>query len=110
MQGGKFDEELRRMREIVDELREHSLLLGNESFAATNEREGGEIARQILSALLEKRVKIGSRPVRTRNARRNVPASAAAARRRAHFQADRGGAFADQLWGRLIQADIFVTV
>jgi DNA mismatch repair ATPase MutS len=58
MQGGKFDEELRRMSEIVDHIREHTLLLGNESFAATNERQGAEIARRILSALLEKRVKI----------------------------------------------------
>ena len=58
MQSGKLDEELRRMSEIVDHIREHSLLLSNESFAATNEREGSEIARQIISALLEKRVKI----------------------------------------------------
>jgi DNA mismatch repair ATPase MutS len=34
------------------------MVLLNESFAATNEREGAEIARQIVSALLEKRVKI----------------------------------------------------
>jgi DNA mismatch repair ATPase MutS len=33
-------------------------LLFNESFAATNEREGSEIAKQIVSALLEKRVKV----------------------------------------------------
>jgi len=30
----------------------------NKSFAATNEREGSEIASQIISALLEKRIKI----------------------------------------------------
>jgi DNA mismatch repair ATPase MutS len=30
----------------------------NESFAATNEREGSEIARQIVSALLEKRTQL----------------------------------------------------
>jgi DNA mismatch repair ATPase MutS len=34
------------------------MLLFNESFAATNEREGSEIARQIVSALLEKRIKV----------------------------------------------------
>ena len=34
------------------------MLLFNESFAATNEREGSEIAGQIISALLEKRIKI----------------------------------------------------
>ena len=33
-------------------------MLFNESFSATNEREGSEISRQITSALLEKRVKI----------------------------------------------------
>jgi len=33
-------------------------VLFNESFAATNEREGSEIARQITSALLERRVKV----------------------------------------------------
>jgi len=33
-------------------------VLFNESFAATNEREGSEIARQIISALLERRVKV----------------------------------------------------
>lgn len=59
MHGGKFDEELRRMSEIVDHLGEHALFLSNESFASTNEREGSEIARQIVDALLEKHVKIG---------------------------------------------------
>jgi DNA mismatch repair ATPase MutS len=34
------------------------MVLFNESFAATNEREGSEIARQIVSALLEKRLKV----------------------------------------------------
>jgi hypothetical protein len=32
----------------------------NESFAATNEREGSAIAKEIISALLEKKVKIVS--------------------------------------------------
>jgi adenosyl cobinamide kinase/adenosyl cobinamide phosphate guanylyltransferase len=58
MKSGKLDEELKRMSEIVEHIREHSLLLCNESFAATNEREGSEIARQIIVALLQKRVKI----------------------------------------------------
>ncbi|HUW00404.1 MAG TPA: hypothetical protein VMV70_00300 [Gallionella sp.] len=55
---GKLDEELGRMSEIVDHLQANSLLLFNESFAATNEREGSEIARQIVHALLEKRIKV----------------------------------------------------
>jgi len=58
MQSGKLDEELSRMSDVVDHLTPNSLLLFNESFAATNEREGSEIARQIIRALLEKRIKI----------------------------------------------------
>jgi DNA mismatch repair ATPase MutS len=58
MKSGKLDEELSRMSDIVDSLTSHSMLLFNESFAATNEREGSEIARQIVSALLEKRVRV----------------------------------------------------
>lgn len=58
MKSGKFDEELARMSEAVDHLRGHSLVLLNESFAATNEREGSEIARQIVTALLDRTVKV----------------------------------------------------
>jgi DNA mismatch repair ATPase MutS len=58
MKSGKFDEELTRMSEIAEQLIPNSMLLFNESFAATNEREGSEIARQIVSALLEKGYKI----------------------------------------------------
>jgi DNA mismatch repair ATPase MutS len=57
MESGKFDEELKRMSAIVDHLIPNSLVLFNESFAATNEREGSEIARQIVTALIERRVK-----------------------------------------------------
>ncbi len=46
------------MSGIADALTPDSLLLFNESFAATNEREGSEIARQIVRALQQKRVKI----------------------------------------------------
>ena len=58
MKSGKLDEELHRMSDIVDHIVPNSMLLFNESFAATNEREGSEIAKQIVSALLEKHVKI----------------------------------------------------
>lgn len=58
MKSGKLDEELKRMSEIVDHLTSNSLLLFNESFAATNEREGSEIARQIVRALSEKRIRV----------------------------------------------------
>jgi DNA mismatch repair ATPase MutS len=58
MASGKFDEELGRMSDIVDQVRPNSLVLFNESFAATNEREGSEIARQITSALLERHIRV----------------------------------------------------
>ena len=58
MESGKLDEELSRMSEIVAHLRPDALILFNESFSATNEREGSEIGRQIMSALLEKRIRI----------------------------------------------------
>jgi len=58
MKSGKLDEELSRMSTIADNMKSNSMALFNESFAATNEREGSEIARQITSALLEKRIKV----------------------------------------------------
>lgn len=58
MNSGKLDEELSRMSNIVDNITPDSMVLFNESFAATNEREGSEIARQIIRALLEKRIKV----------------------------------------------------
>jgi hypothetical protein len=58
MNSGKLDEELARMSGIIDHLRPNALVLFNESFAATNEREGSEIGRQILAALIRKHVKL----------------------------------------------------
>jgi len=58
MKSGKLDEELSRMSDIADTITSNSMMLLNESFAATNEREGSEIARQITCALLEKRIKV----------------------------------------------------
>jgi len=58
MKSGKLDEELARMSQIVDQITPGCMVLFNESFAATNEREGSEIARQIVSALLQKRVQV----------------------------------------------------
>lgn len=57
MASGKLDEELKRMSEIVDQVHPHAIILFNESFTATNEREGAEISRQILRALMEKQIK-----------------------------------------------------
>jgi len=58
MRSGKFDEELSRMNALVDHLRKDSLIIFNESFAATNEREGSEISLQIVSALLDNHIKV----------------------------------------------------
>ncbi|WP_210211688.1 hypothetical protein [Mesorhizobium sp. M1D.F.Ca.ET.043.01.1.1] len=58
MKSGKLDEELGRMSEIVDHLGSGSMVLFNESFAATNEREGSEIARQIVEAMTETGMKV----------------------------------------------------
>jgi DNA mismatch repair ATPase MutS len=58
MESGKLDEELSRMSAIAAQITRHSILLCNESFASTNEREGSEIARQIVKAMLRKQVKV----------------------------------------------------
>jgi DNA mismatch repair ATPase MutS len=58
MRSGKFDEELGRMSEIVDHLTPRSMVLCNESFAATNVREGSEIGTQIVTALLENGIRV----------------------------------------------------
>ena len=58
MNRGKLDEELARMSAIVDALGHQSMILLNESFAATNEHEGSEIAMQVVQALLESGVKV----------------------------------------------------
>jgi len=57
MNSGKFDEELSRMDEIVGHLTPDSVVLFNESFAATNEREGSEIAGMIVDSLLRHGIK-----------------------------------------------------
>ena len=58
MESGKLDEELSRMSDIADRITPHCLLLCNESFAATNEREGSEIARQVVRAMIEAGIKV----------------------------------------------------
>jgi hypothetical protein len=58
MKRGKLDEELDRMSDIVGAIGQHSMVLLNESFAATNEHEGSEIALQVVRALLESGVKV----------------------------------------------------
>lgn len=58
MNSGRLDEELGRMNQIIEHLGERSLLLLNESFATTTEKEGSVIAYDIIKALCEAGVKI----------------------------------------------------
>ncbi len=58
MNSGRLDEELGRMNRIVEQVGEGSLLLLNESFATTTEKEGSVIAYDIVRALNEAGVKI----------------------------------------------------
>ena len=58
MVSGRLDEELKRMSAIADDLGPQCLVLFNESFAATNEREGSEIGRQVVGALLEADIRV----------------------------------------------------
>ncbi len=60
MKSGKLDEELERMSRIADRIRPGDMLFLNEAFAATNEREGSEIARQVTEALIQNRVEVFS--------------------------------------------------
>jgi hypothetical protein len=58
MQSGQLDEELRRMSDIADHIAPAGLLLCNESFASTNEREGSQIAREVVRAMTDGGVKV----------------------------------------------------
>jgi hypothetical protein len=58
MESGKLDEELARMSEIANHLVPNAMLLCNESLASTNEREGSEIARHVVQALLDEGIRV----------------------------------------------------
>lgn len=58
LESGKLDEELCRFSRIADHVTAESLILCNESFASTNEREGSEIAHQIAVALRERNIRM----------------------------------------------------
>jgi hypothetical protein len=58
MTSGRLDDELRRMSGIVGQIGPHCLMLFNESFAGTNEREGSEIGDQVVRALLDAQIKV----------------------------------------------------
>jgi hypothetical protein len=53
LEHGKLDDELVRMSHMVDRLRPGTVVLLDESFASTNEREGSEIAHDIVASLLD---------------------------------------------------------
>lgn len=55
---GKLDEEMARMSSIADGLCPGALVLFNESFAATNEREGSAIAGGIIRALVHSGIRV----------------------------------------------------
>jgi DNA mismatch repair ATPase MutS len=57
MNSGKLDQELSRMNVIISAATKNSLMLMNESFATTTEREGSRIAGDIVLALYEMRIK-----------------------------------------------------
>ena len=58
MTSGRLDDELWRMSAIADHIGPHCLMLFNESFAGTNEREGSEIGHQVVRALLDAQIKV----------------------------------------------------
>jgi len=58
MRHGRLAEELSRMSAIAGLVRAGGMVLLNESFAGTNEREGSEIAGQILRALVDSGVRV----------------------------------------------------
>jgi hypothetical protein len=53
MDRGRLADELDRMSKVVDRAGAGGLVLMNESFSSTNELEGSEIARQVITALVE---------------------------------------------------------
>lgn len=58
MTSGKLDEELVRMDGIIREIKPGDMLLMNESFQSTNEREGSEICHQVTKALIDNDIEV----------------------------------------------------
>ena len=117
MKSGKFDEELARMSGVASEIAPHCLLLCNESFASTNEREGSEIAREVVKAMTDAagkshlrhpHVRTGTRPVRREPGHRPVPTCRTPGGRAADFPARRGRAALHQLRRGLLLAGLRV--
>lgn len=60
MNSGRLDEELKRMSQIADRLTPDSMLLLNESFATTTEKEGSIIADELTDAILKTGIRMFS--------------------------------------------------
>ena len=58
LQSGKLDEELIRMSKIVDRIQPGAMLLTNESFSSTNDRDGSEIFLGIVRGLLNFKIEV----------------------------------------------------
>ncbi len=55
---GKLDEELGRLRDLIDHLTPEGLVLANEPFQSTNEGEGSAIGTQVIGALVDSGVHV----------------------------------------------------
>lgn len=55
---GRLEEELKRMNDILSQITRDSLLLFNESFASTTEKEGSRIAYNIIMPCYQKKIEI----------------------------------------------------
>ena len=60
MNSGRLVEEMKRMDRIVDLITPQSLVLLNESFASTTEKEGSQIAENIIQAFYDSGVHVFS--------------------------------------------------
>ena len=58
MERGKLQEELGRLAQVIEACSPTSLVLLNESLSSTNERDGAEIARQVVTALADSGVRV----------------------------------------------------
>lgn len=58
MTSGKFDEELQRMSVIGRHIGPQAMLLCNESFSTTNEREASDIATEIIQAMIDAGIRV----------------------------------------------------
>lgn len=58
MNSGKLDDELRRLSNMIEIMNRDSMLICNESFSSTNEKEGTEIALPIIKGLTENGIRL----------------------------------------------------